>query len=246
MRKSFLLVLFLLVLIGGCRTEEIKPLPDEAGTRYYPLRVGAYWVYQVTETRYKNQFADQPGDSVTYEVREQIDTIYQDLTGALAYHFIRSRRLSPAAAWGADSVFVVHKSASDVRLSWNNIRQVPFIFPVLDGKKWNADIFNVNSNVLNNMETHYYTFAGKGQPLVVNDTTYQNTVKVIQRLNENAIERQDRYEVYAYDVGRIYKSALAYEYCADPDRQNACEVGRGYIIKGVKRVEKLRAYGFTK
>lgn len=246
MRKSFNLVWFFLVLLGGCQTEVIKPVPDEAGTQYYPLRAGDYWIYRVVETRYRNQLAWQPGDSSVYFVREQIDTIYQDLTGQPAYQFTRSRRPSATAAWGADSVFVVNKSASDVRLYYNNVRWVPFVFPVLDGKKWNAHVFNVNSQVTNPAQADYYTFAAPGQPFTVGDTTYQNTVKVIQRFNENAIERQDAYEVYAYGVGRIYKQVLAFDYCSDPARQNACAVGEEYIVKGSKRTEQLQAYGSLK
>ncbi|CAA9228249.1 MAG: hypothetical protein AVDCRST_MAG95-870 [uncultured Adhaeribacter sp.] len=233
------------LLLNGC-TDEISPTPDALGSKYYPLRVGAYWIYQVTETRYKNQPATTPGDSVAYFIKEQIDTIYQDLTGQDTYQYTRSRRNMLTDDWGSDTMFAVNKSATDVRVQRNNRRQVTFIFPVSNGRKWNPDIFNTNSQVFNKPEEKFYYFGEVGQPFSVNDTTYQNTVKVIQQQIENAIERQNQFEIYAYGVGRVFKQFLRFDYCSDPDRQNGCQVGQGYIITGLKRTEKLINYGTAK
>jgi len=237
MRRSGLIIgLFLLVL--SC-TDEVSFEPDSLGLKYYPLKSGDFWIYKVTETRYRNQFAEQASDSVSYFIREQIDTVFQDLAGETTYQFTRSRRNTPAESWGLDSVFVVNKSGTDVRLTQNNRRVVSFIFPVLEGKKWNAHIFNTQSSVNNPAEVTWYTFANVGQAAVINGTNFANTVKVVQLANENAIEQQDLHEVYAYGIGRIYKQKLANQYCSDPDRQNGCEIGSKFIITGIKQTEKL-------
>ncbi|MDQ4139044.1 MAG: hypothetical protein M3142_00835 [Bacteroidota bacterium] len=245
MVKQWLLFLFINYLFSGC-TQEIAPNPEEIGLKYYPLQVGDYWIYQVTETRYQNQFASQPGDSVQYWVREQVDTVYKDLTNENTYKIIRSRRNNADGEWGTDSVYVVNKSGSDVRVTQNNVRVVKFIFPVTEGKKWNAQIYNTRSGVNNSSEQTFYSFANLSAAFSINGTTYPNTVKVVQVLNENAIEKQELFEIYAYGIGRIYKHVVAYNYCSDPDRQNGCGVGTEFIITGIKRIEKLQEHGSIK
>lgn len=245
MFKRYLIALLVSFLFGSC-TEEVAPDTAALGLKYYPIQTGDYWIYQVTETRYKNQFASQADDSIRYWVRERVDTVFKDLTNEDTYKITRSRRNTAAEEWGTDSVFVVNKSGTDVRVTQNNVRVVKFIFPVMNGKKWNAHIFNPPSAVDNKPEELFYSFVGKGQTFLLNGTTYSNTVRVIQINNENAIERQERFEVYGYGVGRIYKQVLSYNYCSDPDRQNGCEVGQQFIITGLKRVEKLQEHGSFK
>ncbi|RDC63071.1 hypothetical protein [Adhaeribacter pallidiroseus] len=242
--NRWLLICGLLFLVGSC-TEDVPIEPEALGLKYYPLKTGEYWIYKVTQTRYQNQFAEQATDSVSYYVREQIDTVFRDLAGEDTYKFTRSRRNTPADAWSQDSVFVVNKSASDVRLTQNNRRVVSFIFPVLEGKKWNAHIFNSQSSLTNPAEETFYFFANTRQPTVVNGINYANTVKVVQLANDNAIEKQDGHEVYGYGVGRIYKQKLAFQYCSDPDRQNGCEIGSKFIITGIKQIERLEEHGFS-
>ncbi|MDQ3292101.1 MAG: hypothetical protein M3Q05_12515 [Bacteroidota bacterium] len=245
MVKQWLLVLFICILAGGC-TKEITPDPEELGLKYYPLHVGDYWIYQVTETRFQNQFENQASDSVSYFVRERVDTVFKDLTNEDTYKIIRSRRNNSSEAWSSDSVYMVNKSGSDIRVSQNNVRVVKFIFPVLEGKKWNPNIFNSRSGVNDNQDQTFYSFANPNAAFSLNGIIYPKTVKVAQILNENAIEKQNAFEIYAYGIGRIFKQAINYQYCSDPDRQNGCEVGKQFIITGIKRIEKLQEHGSLK
>lgn len=245
MAKKILISFFISLFFYGCK-EEIALDPEALGLNYYPLHTGEYWIYKVTETSFKDQFEAQATDSVSYYVRERIDTVYQDLTQEETYKFTRSRRNSLTEEWGADSVFVVNKSNTSVRVNQNNRKVVSFIFPVVEGKRWNAHIFNTHSSFSNKSEEKFYYFSDKGISMIINGNNYSNTVKVIQTLNDNAIERQDLFEVYGYGVGRIYKQVLSYNYCSDPGRQNGCEVGQQFIITGKKRIEKLLEHGITK
>lgn len=243
--RHLLFFVFIILVISSC-TKEIAPDPVALGYKYYPVQIGDYWIYQVTETRFQNQFASQANDSITYLVRERVDTIFNDLTGENTFKIVRSRRNLATEEWGNDSVFVLNVSNSSVRLTKNNVKVIPFIFPVVEGKKWNAHIFNTQSSVTNKAEETFYSFANTGQPFQMAGTTYPNTVKVVQLFNDNVIERQDLYEVYGYGIGRLYKQELSYQYCSDPERQSGCEVGNQFIVTGIKRVEKLQEHGSVK
>jgi hypothetical protein len=71
-RKNSLFAVVLLVLLGlcaGCGEKANDPTPDDSA--YFPLQVGDYWVYQVTQEKYiaANSTAKQ-----TYQVQEKISS----------------------------------------------------------------------------------------------------------------------------------------------------------------------------
>lgn len=239
MNKSLSLLFLIPLLFFGCSEEKV-PLPDDAGRGYFPVAIGNYWVYDVSETKYIRRFSNQPGDSVTYQLRERVDTVFRDQTGELTYKIIRSRRANASMAWGADSIVLVNKSAGNVQVTRNNLRTVNLVFPVADAKKWNGNAFNLNSG---GEEEFYYK--KPGSPYSLRDTTFSNTVTVVQYHNENIIDLNDRQEVYAAGVGLIYKKRIDYEYCNGATSQN-CELGKGFIVNGFKRIQKIRSYQIKK
>ncbi len=88
-----------------------------------------------------------------------------------------------------------------------------------------------------------FTYEKVGEAFSLRDTTFANTVKVVQRYEVNAIEQDDRQEVYAQGVGLIYKRVIDYEYCSNPRTQGNCEVGSGFVINGRKREHRLQSFG---
>jgi hypothetical protein len=228
--------LFLLpILCWGC-SEEIIPVTDDAGRSYYPVSIGDYWIYDVSETKYIRRFKDQPGDSVTYQLRERVDTVYQDQTNQLTYKLIRSRRANALQPWGADSVVLINKSGTNLQITRNNLRTINLIFPVAEGKKWNGNAFNFKST-----GEEEFNYQNTGSPFSIRDTTFANTITVVQYNNENLINLNDRLEIYAAGVGLIYKKNIDYEYCNNGSTQS-CEIGKGFILYGKKRIQKIRSF----
>ena len=76
----------------------------------------------------------------------------------------------------------------------------------LEDKKWNGNAFN-------NTGEEQFIYTGVGEAFSMRDTTFTNTAKVVQYYETNAIEQDDRQEVYAYGVGMIFKRTLDFEYC---------------------------------
>ena len=232
MKSTVLPLLFLALLLAGCQTSTIEPDPDALGHRYFPLKVKDYRVYEVTETRYLNDQAT----TQSYQVRERVDSVYTDLANQEAYRIIRSRRNNDTQPWVDDSVIVASRSLSDLRVTRHNVKSVQMIFPVRNGKSWNPNAFNTAG-------PHSFTYREVGLPYTVNDRTFANTVTVVQGEVTNLIELDQREEVYAEDIGLIYKNYTRLNYCDDPSKCTFNRQPTPYIQEGIRRIDKLIDYG---
>lgn len=220
-----LLFSFAAVVIFCRCSEDIKTTDANIGREYFPIKVGNYWVYDVTETKvFNNQY-----DSTKYQVRELVDTVFKDAANELTYRVVLSRKKSTDVNWGNDSLVLINKSLSDVRRTHNNIKQVKLVFPIKEGKQWDANAYNV-------LDTDDYSYAEINLPFVLNKVTYDSTVTVVQG-EPNEVILDNRKEVYAYQVGMIYKNFTVFEYAQSqgvPDQNR--------VAKGFRRILKLNSF----
>lgn len=240
------LICLLLLACGLWQCTEVTVLGDDIGREYYPVKVGNYWIYDVSETTFTNQFLTDAADSVTYQVRERVDTVYRDQTGELTFQLIRSRRADASQPWGQDSIVTISKSFSDLRYTYNNLKTVKLIFPPAENKKWNGNAFNsLEPDSSQGADRFLFSYAQVGQPFTLDDTTYNNTVKVVQYNRQDLVKLIDRHEVYALGVGMIYKRIIDYTY--ETCKSETCEdVRPGFIVQGRRRFLKLSTFGQLK
>lgn len=232
MKSACFSAVFLVLMLTGCKTSTYEPDPDSLGHRYFPLEANSFRVYDVSETRYLN---DQP-TVTTYQVRERIDSVFTDLANQQAYRIIRSRRETEAQSWVDDSVIVATRSISDLRVSRHNVKVVQMVFPVRDGKSWNPNAFNTAGEAA-------FTYKEVGIPYSYDNMTYEKTATVVQGDISNLIELDQREEVYAEDIGPVFKSYTRLNYCDNPARCPFNRQPTPYIQEGVRRIDKLIAFG---
>ena len=102
-------------LLEGCRHESVVPTPV---VDYYPLEVGTYRTYAVSDTLWSKGVATP----ANYQLREAVTEQYTDAAGQPAYRVLRSRRINSTAAWADDSVLVVQRQAQAILLTRDNVR----------------------------------------------------------------------------------------------------------------------------
>ena len=198
--------------LTGCK-DTVEVLPD-SGTDYYPVAVGNFWVYAVADTTWS--LASQSTPSVrtasAFQFKETITETITDAAGQKAYRLVRAKRLTPADAWRNDSVFVLTATAQFVTLNRNNARTLELIFPVKEGRSWNFNAFNNNSNDTVTAETRQYSRIGQpfaaaaaaGSPA----TTYPATVTTNNTgtaTSNDAITILNYQQVFAKKVGPVYR-----------------------------------------
>ncbi|MFD2516072.1 hypothetical protein ACFSRY_19520 [Pontibacter locisalis] len=241
LKKGLIFCLLLIGAITGCKENYVEPDPEALGLDYYPLAIGDYRIYNVTDIKF--QF--NKGDTTRFQMRERVDTTFSDQTNTLTYKIVRSVRPNGNSQWVDDSVLVVSKSNSMVVLTKNNTKYVKLVFPVKEGAVWAGDAYNdklaagwagnnINGKIV-------YTYDGVGEPYQLNGESFANTVAVKQgdRVDNGAV-LSDRKEVYAKGIGLIYRLYNRIDYCSSSD---GCTFGEGYKLQGHERHEVLIAHG---
>ncbi|MBF8962247.1 hypothetical protein I0P70_03225 [Pontibacter sp. FD36] len=239
MRRALLLLVVLAAFVAGCENKYKDPDPVAMGYDYYPLEVGQYRVYDVKETLY---FSETPSER-NYQLRERIDTSFQDQTGKLVYKIVRSIRSNATVEWLDDSVMTVTRHEQKVVLTRDNTRYIKLVFPVKNGLEFVGDLYNTwqvtDGKTRDNKEV--YTYENVGLSYEVAGESYPSTATVIQKFLTNSTRLDDRYEVYAEGIGLVHRVSdrLNYENCASGV---GCVDGFK-IISGHEREEILIEHG---
>ncbi|MEJ8755365.1 hypothetical protein WG947_00030 [Pontibacter sp. H259] len=230
-------------LVLSCEESFVTPDPEARGLNYYPLEVGNYRVYDVTDIKYQHNEATEK----RFQMREWVADSFLDQTNALTYKIIRSVRPDAQSEWLDDSVMTVTKSNTQVILTKDNTKYVKFVFPVIEGKTWIGDLYN--NHVIKKDESNpykskeYFRFQNVDQSFEIGTEEYDKTVTIIQGEPQVDIySLDDRKEVYARNIGRIYRLFNRLIYCTG-DAGQTCTVGTEYILNGHKRIEELIEYG---
>ena len=237
--------------LTGCK-DTVEVLPD-SGTDYYPVAVGNFWVYTVADTTWS--LASQSTPSVrtasAFQFKETITETITDAAGQKAYRLIRAKRLTPADAWRNDSVFILSANSRFVALNRNNARTLELIFPVKEGRSWNFNAFNNNSNDTITAETRQYSHIGQpftsrvvaGNPVNAYPATI--TTENTGTANQNTLLKILNYQqVFAKKVGPVYRRRrylLPYNY-VDSRNGNQIYIPGSYFSASVRH-ETLIDYG---
>ncbi|MET4104835.1 hypothetical protein [Hymenobacter sp. UYP22] len=198
----------LLAAVAGCQNETVQ-LPNP-GPEYYPVAVGAYRIYDVADTSWRNNVPT----ASRFQFREQVAAeLSPDATGQPVYRVVRSRRATPADAWATDSVLTVTVGRQTLTEQRNGRRTVELVFPVVEGNSWNTDTFFApdTSRVLNRVPNRYYRQAGQAFSIARAGKTYsyQNTVTTLNDLDAangiNVCGTTVLRTTYAEGIGPVYR-----------------------------------------
>jgi hypothetical protein len=243
MRKALLLLVVLATFVAACDNKYKDPDPQAMGYDYYPIEIGSFRVYDVTDIR----FRDNRGDTSRFQMRERVDTSFYDQTSQLVYKVIRSIRPNDRSAWLDDSVMTVAKTERMVLLTKDNTKYVKLVFPVKEGNEWVGDIYNtrmapseVGVNVRHGKEV--YSYSSVGSPYANGHRNFNNTVTVIQKINpDTSMGIDERFEVYGMGIGLAYKLFNRVKY--SPCNADGCPNGEEYKLEGHERHEILIDHG---
>ncbi|MBL7872623.1 MAG: hypothetical protein JNM78_13485 [Cyclobacteriaceae bacterium] len=235
MKRGYLFFILLVCLIG-CSNED--PISTDVGLNYFPLQTGDSWIYTVEETTI-NQTVTA---STAYELSVTVTDSVKNSDGKYTYTFHRAKRMTESDSWESFGTWTAMVSRNQLIQREGNILFVKLIFPLSDGLTWNGNQFNNLPNMGN-------LFTGKGSEVYhtseydqsKNLTTtleFDKTITIIHNEFVDPIVGKDvRKEVYARDVGLIYKEVTQLEYCSVGN----C-LGQQKVDKGVIMIQTLKSY----
>lgn len=223
MKKRKHPIFFILLITGlvfSCSKDSIDPDDLSVGKEYYPLQIGAWLEYDVFWAKLQSSGKD----TLRYRLREEVTETFTS-EGETFYRLERFYLYNQADGWELDSVWTARSTPHQAIKRENNKDFVKFTFPVKNGKKWDG-------NVLNTSNQDEYTMEKLRFPFQAYDTTpaFDNTLTVIQGDFVSLVDVDKRREVYAKDIGLVYKESETFiiDVQGDPPVQGD-SIGRHYI-----------------
>jgi len=223
MSKYLPILLLFIFFACGKKKDLYVPEPEVIKGNFYPLNKGDYRLYEVRQSTYVSA---QRSDSV-YRIKEVLADTFMDMQGETSFKILRFRTRPPADTFALDSVWYVKVSRSEVVKTENNIPFCNLSYPLMLHKAWNGNKFNAYS-------PEYYKVTTTAESY----QSFKNIIEVTQRDDSSLLRRDLRKEMYAQDIGLVYKLTRMLNFSS-----SGADFGQGVIIGGVIREQKLIGYG---
>jgi len=199
---------FLILILSGCSGTDSVKISDQS---YFPLRVGNYQIYQVSETVINNSICTDPvPPAKNYQLKSLIYDSLKNAEGGYTYNIHRYTRSDPTKAWTDLDTWSARVNSNQLIVNESNTPYLKLVFPFTSKSKWNG-------NQYNSQEEEDYTLTNLGQSYQLsNGEKYTGTQTVVQNdLEDFYVKYDKRIEVYAPSVGLIYKETTQLTYLQD-------------------------------
>jgi hypothetical protein len=222
--KHFLRFLILPLLTGvlvvACDSSDNDTSPG-TGTEYFPLKTGSYLVYDVSEIIYTLSVPE----TLQYQLKVAMVDKFLNSEGDSTFVIHRSRRNIAADNWTYQDTWSVRKNEREVVMSEGNVSYVKLKLPVRQNMEWDGNAYNT-------LGEDEYTLEELKVSKTYNNQTFEDCITVNQNDNDDFIVFLDqRKEVYAKDIGLVYKETTQLHYCTQDDCLGQQKVESGTIYE---------------
>ncbi len=195
---SIPIFLFGLLLFFACKKDKNVTTVD-IGYEYFPIKTGNYIIYQV-DSLYYNDFTSTI-DTFQFQIKEKVAAIFEDLSQRPTQRIERYYRKNNNENWMFIRVWYTNRTATTAEKVEENLRYVKLVFPIKKNNTWNGNLFN-------NLKEQNYTLTKVNEAWQVDDLKFDSIVYIQQIADSNLIEKKIGYEIYAKNIGMIFKKQL--------------------------------------
>jgi hypothetical protein len=199
MRKSFGLIFLTIIIFYSCSKKDEETVLPDLGHDYAGLEVGKFVVYDVDSFFYDD--FDNSIDTSYYQIKEVVDSEFEDLEGEPAFKIIRYRKEIDSTNWVLIDVWNSKLTQTNFQKTEENIKFIKLIFPVGDGKTWNG-------NSMNSIGEMQYEYTAVDQSETIGGVGLSSVLTVLQLDNVNLVEEYYHEEKFAKGIGMIYKKQV--------------------------------------
>ncbi|WP_100627132.1 hypothetical protein [Algoriphagus formosus] len=219
MKKLPFVFLFLILL--SCEREVENPQVDP-GLDYFPLFIGNFWVYEVSERTY---FGENDFEDSQYFLKDRIRSLFVNDAGEQVFIVQRERSLDQIN-WQVEVDYTIVIRDNNLVMNLNNQPIVILAFPPKEGLIWNGNL---------------YRGAEQDEFELIQESsgTSAEQIRVLQENEDDLITFRDiRYDVFQKGVGLTERYSEVLTYCS----RNDC-LGEQLIDSGRFLNMKLITYG---
>ncbi|ULQ54823.1 hypothetical protein [Flavihumibacter fluvii] len=232
MQKSIGFCLILLGWIGfsSCGKESVT-LEDGTLESYVNLQPGKYIIYQL-DSLVKVPFNDTAFTTRSYQAKDLVDTLITDNLGRPSwrvFRYLRPLGSNDESAWEPSDTYYITPTRSDLEVVENNLRFQKLVYPIKESIYWfgNKHINTTPGGPLDFLDTWEYNYTEIGGSFAPFDVPVDSTITILQ--TDQGSGFADDYnpldpdqpgyriysiEVYAKNIGLIYKHLLHFNYKA--------------------------------
>ena len=221
-QKYFPLLVVLITLSTGCKKEPLPLFHRE----YFGLSEGKYVIYDVMEITHDQALLQH--DTVNYQLKTIWGEIYIDNEGREAREFLRYTRQSSSDVWVLKDLWTGIIDGIRAELTEENQRTVKLVFAPTLSKEWDANAYNPSAE----LECYYRDIHAD---TVINSTKIDSTLVVEQDDFVSLIDTVRMYEMYAKDIGLVYKHFKDNHYqFSSSEVVNGRELYYEYVSSGIE------------
>jgi len=225
----------LVAMLTGCDSAEEQKRRDDAA--FFPLQKGVYQLYDVEEIIYE---LSEP-ETLRYELKTVLIDSFRNAQSGYTYIMQRSKRPVGETSWVSLEPWSVRKETNEIVVHEGNIPFVVLTFPISEDLTWNGNKYNTVINPTTKTNEDEYRVLENNVERTINSVEFSDCLVVEQEDNQEFIVFYDkRTEIYARNIGLIYKERIELQYCNDQDRN--C-VGQQIVDQGVIYRQSIKAYG---
>lgn len=221
MMRRFLLIISIITIVFGCKRD---PKP-RYHFDYFGMTEGRYIVYDVMDVVHDDD-ALVHHDTSRYQLKTVWGELYVDNEGREGKLFRRYVRSQASDPWMLQDVWYGLIDGIRGELIEENQRRVKLVFSPTIEKEWDANAYNPEPS----LDCYY---AEIHQPYSISGVSFDSTVTVEQDDFESAIDTSRKYEVWAKDIGLVYRlDRYVFYGFAQPEVQNGREIFYTYVSSG--------------
>ena len=230
------LIILAVVFTQSCNSPDSLPANPYD---YFPLEVGRFQVYRVTEEVYTA--GKKVPIKTWYEKHEITREIEVSQNGKKVIVSISTRN-NPSEYWQKNKEYSVESLPDKIIVSKDGEVLTPLIFPYSSKLEWDGyQYFQLGKDDPRQRSLHHYE--DMDIPLKVDSLEFARTLKVSERTDTTRqITYRLGFKIYASGVGMIEDEQTDFEYL----QENGELVGDKVIGSGVSRIKRIVDYGIVK
>lgn len=194
---------FIVPCLLSCKKDKDLP-PAYLGYEYFPFDTGHYVVYDVQKITWDDFYEPPLVDTQHYEVKEVSESFFTDNEGRKTLRIERYKKEHDTASWQLIDVWMSNRTNSTAEKIEENTRYVKLVFPIKYGQFWDGNSYNI-------LEEQTYEYQDIFQPYSIDTISFDSTVTVLQNDEFTLISNKYAQEVYARNIGMVYKRFIDVE-----------------------------------
>jgi hypothetical protein len=244
-RKEVVMRIFgwfaLFMVIISCDNSNPKVVVPLLPSDFSPVRVGAYFIYGVDET--KIQF--NVSTNLNYEIKVMATDSFRNEGNGITYVLSRFKRTDNTKPWTPQETWSMRQDVKGLVISEGNTAYLKLSQSLFSGQQWDGNVYNnlggaETCGATSSVACDIYRIESIGIPYVASGKTYDSSLVVVQSNDPDILVTNDvRKEIYAKGVGLVYRELTVLNYCTEPPSCYATQ----FVNSGVRYKQTLKEYG---